>query len=234
VSTLHVTNGSAIIPAIRDAGITGRVVPWDDVLHEGPVPVGLNVAALREVRVDFLALASDRPRAAIERSLRDRDEALERLHDVDEIVLWFEPDLYDQLQLIQVLDRLRGDQSRVTAVPADTYLCDLDCATLFAARRAITSSQRLAASDAWDAFRSPDPRHIVAALERVSDLPHLAPALGRHLEQYPSRRNGLSRTEQQTLEAVARGVTRLSDVFRAANHEREEAVFMGDLAFRLG
>jgi hypothetical protein len=26
----------------------------------------------------------------------------------DEIVLWFEHDLYDQLQLIQILDRLRG------------------------------------------------------------------------------------------------------------------------------
>ena len=42
---LHVTNGSAVISAMREAGIDGTIVPWDDVLHEGPVPAGLNIAA---------------------------------------------------------------------------------------------------------------------------------------------------------------------------------------------
>ena len=42
---------------------------------------------------------------------------------VDEIVLWFEHDLYDQLHLLQILDRLPLDGGpRVTAVPADDYL----------------------------------------------------------------------------------------------------------------
>ncbi len=103
---LHLTNGSAIIPAMRDGGISGRIVPWDDVLHEGPVPAGLNAAALRDVRAAFLATWVEQPRTVIEQSLRERDETLERLSDVDEIVLWFEHDLYDQLQLVQVLDRL--------------------------------------------------------------------------------------------------------------------------------
>ena len=228
---LHVTNGQAVIPLIRAAGIEGSIVPWDDVLHEGPVPAGLNRAALRDLRADFLATWVEEPREAIERSLHQRDDVLEDLRGVDEIVLWFEHDLYDQLQLIQVLDRLAADGPPVTAVPGHTYLTNGDAGALFAARRDVTSSQRLAASDAWDAFRSPDPRNVAHVIERIGDLPHLGPALQRHLEQFPSRRNGLSRTEQQTLEAVARGVSRLRDVYVAANHDREDAVFMGDLAF---
>lgn len=263
---LHLTNGSAVIPHIREAGITGSIVSWDDVLHEGPVRAGLNIVAMRETRADFLASCGWGSRDQIARSLAARDAALENLHRVDEIVLWFEHDLYDQLQILQILDRLPIDGGPiVTAVPGDDYLVGLmpglkpwpagsdqgpagggqtrlwsagpgfspgrRFAELFASRREVTSSQRIAARDAWDAFRSEDPRSIVAVLPRVTDLPHLPAALRRHLQQFPSTRNGLSRTEQQTLEALSRGVTNARAVFLQANHQSEEAVFMGDAAF---
>jgi hypothetical protein len=243
VSFLHITNGSAIIPFMREAGIAGHIVPWDDVLHEGPVRAGLNVAAMREARADFLASCGWGSRDEILRSLGARDASLEaassgiRVHGlhVDEIVLWFEHDLYDQLQLLQILDRLPTDGGpAVTAVPDDDYLGHQPAARfpeLFASRRGVSSAQRLTARDAWDAFRSEDPRALVDVLQRVSDLPHLPAALRRHLQQLPSVRNGLSRTEQQALEAIARGVTLLRDVFVQANHKSEEAVFMGDAAF---
>ncbi|HEY3186281.1 MAG TPA: hypothetical protein VGJ70_02320 [Solirubrobacteraceae bacterium] len=45
--TLHVTNGDAVAPAI--AAVTGRdVLPWRDVLHDGPVPAGLDADALAQ------------------------------------------------------------------------------------------------------------------------------------------------------------------------------------------
>jgi hypothetical protein len=248
VSFLHITNGSAITPFMREAGIVGHIVPWDDVLHEGPVRAGLNVAAMRDARADFLASCGWGSRDEILRSLGARDAALEAassgirvdgLH-VDEIVLWFEHDLYDQLQILQILDRLPLDGGPLlTAVPGDDYLAGsrpglkpgTRFSELFASRREVTSSQRIAARDAWDAFRSEDPRAIVDVIQRVSDLPHVPAALRRHLQQLPSVRNGLSRTEQQALEAIARDVTLLRDVFVQANHRSEEAVFMGDAAF---
>ena len=234
MSRLHITNGSAIIPLIREAGISGRIVPWDDVLHEGPVPAGLNVAAMRHVRAEFIAGGVD-SFDAVMRSFTARDAVLDDLDGVDEIVLWLEHDLYDQLQLVQILERLATDRGPVvTAVPDDDYLGTQPAARfagLFAARRQITSAQRLAAHDAWDAFRSADPRAILAVLPRVTVLPHLGPALQRHLQQFPSIDDGLSRTERQALEAIAAGHSLVKRVYVAANHEREDAVFMGDLAF---
>jgi hypothetical protein len=230
---LHLTNGRAIIPMMREAGISGRIVPWDDVLHEGPVPAGLNVAALRQVRAEFIA-STDGSFEEVARSFLDRDAALEDLAGIDEIVLWFEHDLYDQLQLVQILDRLGGDLLPLSAVPGDDYLGTQSIgrfAGLFAARQPMTSAHYVAARDAWDAFRSPDPRAIHYVLPRLSVFRHLAPALGRHLQQFPSVANGLSRTEQQALEAIAAGALPMKRVYVAANHEREEAVFMGDLAF---
>jgi hypothetical protein len=235
VRLLHITNGSTLIEKMREAGVAGRIVPWNDVLHEGPVPAGLNPAALRELRADFLATWGDQPRDVVARELRERDDALDDLAGIDEVVLWFEHDLYDQLQLIQVLERLPVDRGApVTAVPGDDYLGPQPPERfpgLFLARREVTSAQQIAARDAWDAFRASDPRPLVDALDRVTALPHLASALRRHLQQFPSVDNGLSRTEQQTLETLARGAARVKDAYVQANHEREEAVFMADSVF---
>lgn len=244
---LHLTNGRSVIPQLREAGIADPIVPWDDVLHDGPVPAGLGPAALAERRAAFLAACGWDSYDHILRGLRERDAALQQAlpagdragehaaRPIDEIVLWFEHDLYDQLQLLQILDRMPLDGGPlVTAVPDEEYLGRLPAARmqgLYAARREVTSSARLAARDAWDAFRSPDPRAIVEAMPRVSAMPRLEPALLRHLEQFPSMSNGLSRTEQQALEAVDAGTHRVADVYRAAHHEREPALFMGDAPF---
>ena len=244
---LHLTNGTAVIPGMRSAGIEGAIVPWEDALHEGPVPLGLNIAAMRERRAEFLAACGWGKSVELIRMLAERDTALESAAAkldparresrarVDEIVLWFEFDLYDQLQLLQILERLPLDGTpRVTAVADDEYLGHLTPARLgdiFATRREVTSAERVAARDAWTAFRSPDPRAIADVLPRVTVLRHMPDALRRHLEQFPSVENGLSRTEQQALEAVAAGVWRAGDVFVRTHVQQEAAFFMGDSTF---
>jgi hypothetical protein len=245
---LHLTNGKAIIENVRGIAGPAPIVPWDDVLHEGPVPAGLGPAALRERRADFLAGAGADSFKEILKGLEERDRALEEaLVDprCDEIVLWFEHDLYDQLHLIQILDRVpidgppsRGRSGeaggpRISLVQPRTYLGHQplsDYPGLFDGRRMVTSAERIAARDAWGSFRSSDPRAILDVLPRITVLPHLGPALTRHLEQFPSLRNGLSRTEQATLDVIQSGVTRVRDVF-VASQGREEAFFMGDAGF---
>ena len=37
-SPLHVTNGDSAANTLRQTALGGAVLPWQDVLHEGPVP----------------------------------------------------------------------------------------------------------------------------------------------------------------------------------------------------
>jgi hypothetical protein len=62
-------------------------------------------------------------------------------------------------------------------------------------------------------------------------LPFAGPALRRHLQQFPSTFNGLSRSEHQALEAIAAGACRVRDAFVRSHHQREDPVFLGDLVF---
>ena len=152
---------------MREAGITGAIVPWEDVLHEGPVPEGLGSPRMLDRRAEFLAGCGWAPFETIRRSLADvtprssRRPGARRASPpgtmVDEIVLWLEHDLYDQLHRLQILDRVPLDGTpRITAVPDDDYLGLQPPGRfreLFGRRREVTSAERIAARDGWTAFR---------------------------------------------------------------------------------
>jgi len=107
---------------------------------------------------------------------------------------------------------------------------------LFPSRAEVSRSQLELAGCAWAAFCSPDPTALVEVLNSdTSPLPFLEGALARHLEQFPSVTNGLSRSENQILAAVAAGTHELGGVFSVSTTEMEERPFMGDatLAFYL-
>jgi hypothetical protein len=153
-------------------------------------------------------------------------------------VLWFEPDLYDQLQLLQVLDRLSRDDlagTRVTAVESVERMGDLEeseAKDLYAARSALPEDARELAARAWRRFRDPDPTRLeVLAVRPHPELPHLQAAIVRLLAELPGSRDGLSRSERQIIEALAGGPLVALEAFVAAHHAREEIVFLGDTVF---
>ena len=72
-----------------------RRAPWRDALHEGPL-------GTREARARSSPRAASAAYQALLSDLVARDDALGGARDV---VLWFEHDLYDQLQLVEILAR---------------------------------------------------------------------------------------------------------------------------------
>lgn len=237
-NALHITNGDAAAARIKAAGIPGMILPWRDVLHEGPVPTGLSLDELRPIRVRFIADQGWGEYDLVERSFYNRDGILHQFRDYDEVALWFEHDLYDQLQLIQILDYLAGaapHRTKLSLIDSSEYLTAIDIDDLparYTERRPVDANQLLLGSIAWKAFRSDRPSDIAALLaDDISPLPHLGNALQRHLQEFPSVRNGLSRSEIQALEAIDGGNTSLREAFIKAHHEREEAIFLGDTVF---
>lgn len=243
---LHVTNGDSAGGSLVASGLPGAVVAWRDVLHEGPVPAGLAPEALREVRSRYLAERGWGAYATTLAGFAARDAALAKAASHDEVVLWFEHDLYDQLQLIQILDRLADDDpgaARLSLISVGDYpvaprflglgqLTPAQLAGLFPTRQAVTPGELALGRAAWAAFRASDPSAIETLLAGdTSALLFLADALRRHLEEYPALGDGLARTEHLILETVAGQGTATPPELFAATQEREERPFMGDLSF---
>jgi hypothetical protein len=103
---------------------------------------------------------------------------------------------------------------------------------LHARRTPLTHPQVRLAAQAWTAFTSPAAAAITEVLDTdTSALPYLAAALRRHLEEFPSTQTGLSRSEQQALEAIDAGAETPGEAFLSSHHEREDAIFLGDSIF---
>jgi hypothetical protein len=239
---LHVTNGESAANTLRQTSLGGAVLPWRDTLHEGPVPA-LPRDELLRARAAFLASCGWGSRDAIFSSLERRDRELgAAFRDGLHVVVWLEHDLYDQLQLLDVLTLARelGGAPELIVVgsfpgkPAFRGLGELtadELQSLWPARAAATPQDLDAASTAWDAVRAPEPTALAACAEaHVPALPFLAPALHRLLQELPAVTDGLSATERRALAAIATDDHTAESAFLAAQLS-EEAPFLGDTWF---
>ena len=211
---LHVINGESVAGTLRETSLAGVALSWDDVLHVGPL--AFDPGASRRVRARFLAGHGWGDAVAIESGLERRDELLA---GAGRVVIWVEHDLFDQLQLLQILAQV-ADETDVELVQADDFLGELDAAALEAVwlrRRRVPPVTRRAARESWRAVT--EGRLDVD----VPELPHLAAALRRFAEE----REPLSRTKHQLLALLANGPKTPLELF-VANQQLEEAPFLGD------
>jgi hypothetical protein len=239
-AALHVTNGDATVPELLATGLMETVLPWRDVLHEGPVP-DVPDAELRAIRARFLN-GENAADVGTEAELERRDRTLAAGRG-GAYMLWFEADLYDQLQLVQILARLQElgvSAERVTLICIGEHLGsahfgglgELDAGQLArlpdTAAAVLTPAALELAASAWAALRAPEPAGLRAiAATPSAELRFLAAAFDRLGREYPSTRDGLSLTERRLLAAVAAGAPDAGAAFvRAA--AKEARPFLGD------
>lgn len=161
-------------------------------------------------------------------------------------MVWMDHRLSDQLIMIKMLDwfshqNLGGVHLSLICIgryPAREHFVGLgeltadQLASLADTRQRVTDAQFGLAQAAWNAFTSPDPTAIERFIDTdTSELPFVATALRRHLEQFPWVDAGLSRTERQALSTLQeRGALSGRRLF-AAVQSQEEQSFMGNLSF---
>ncbi len=222
---------------LERSGVPGTFVVWPDILYEGPTPLATGEEWIA-ARTGYLAGVAGPDAADMAAQYRRNDAALESFRAHDEVVFWFEHDLFDQLLLIRHLwwmkERRAEGAVRFSLVCRDVYLGPLEpeqFPPLFAERQPITGGQIELGSRAWRAFCSDDPTRLLPfSAQQSPELPYLAAALRRFLQEYPSTRNGLSRTEHQILRVLSDGPVSVGAAFRAST-DLEDAIFMGDLSF---
>lgn len=234
---LVITNGDAAGEVLRRTLHGSEVLPWRDVLHEGPVPLTEALEDLTATRVAYLGSSGAGDRGTIEFELTSRDRGIAVSGQFDRVVLWFEHDLYDQLQLLQVLDWF-ADHPRpdgtLLLVQTEDYIGRQEpeeIARLAETAVPVTQAQCALAKRAWAALRQPTPEPWAKLLgEDTSALPFLHTSILRMLEELPGP-DGLSRTERQMLATIeaTESITALG--LFVAVQKMEDAEFMGDWSF---
>ncbi|MCV6577035.1 MAG: DUF1835 domain-containing protein [Cohaesibacter sp.] len=235
MKTLIITNGDSAADLLKEAGIGDTILPWRDVLHEGPIPDADDDLFVK-IRSKHHATGSHQSAKDIFQQFRDRNQTLQQHQDFERIELWFEHDLYDQLQILQSLDhlaRLKRVHS-VFLVQAPTYLGTQKPDTIGRFKDLglpVLDSMFSFASKAWDAYRTNNAPEQINAIRQgpIPGFPFMGQALKRCLEELPGK-DGLSRTQRQILYTLNRGINRPGMLF-AQVLNMEEAAFLGDWGF---
>ena len=240
---LHVTNGESAGNTLRQTGLGGAVLPWQDVLHDGPVPdcrargaaadacdvplrVRLGAPRARSARRSSGATASSARHCGTGAASCSGSSTTSTTSSSCSTCSHWRTASGGSLESI-VVDAFPGK-------PSFRGLGELtpdELETLWPERREVTAETLEEAAAAWAAFRAPDPVGLAELAARGSEqLPFLAAALQRLLEELPGVADGLSRTERQALQVIA-GEARHSDARVPGHAGLEEAPFLGDAWF---
>lgn len=238
---LHVTNGDSVTGTLGSA-VPGEKTTWAEALHEGPIPLETAPEEWRQIRAHYYASRGWGTVAANLSKLAAWDRALEQFREYDEVVLWFEHDLFDQLLLIRHLDWFSKrdlGQTRLSLICIGEFpdvarfrglgtLDSAQLASLFGTQHPVSNAQMRLGSDAWRAFGSSDPRAMESLLASdTSAIPFLADAFLRHLAEFPSTSNGLGRTESHALSLLSDGPRTAATLF-VPIMEAEPRPYLGD------
>jgi RNA polymerase sigma factor (sigma-70 family) len=239
---LHILNGDATRIPLEQSSVPGTFSVWGDVFYEGPVPRDVSDREFIEVRSRHHTGERFSYEEALAMGLRWLS-GLESYTAHDEVIIWCEHDLYDQMLLINLLDFFArqsvkprqlsliciGEFPAVVPFHGLGQLGPDQLASLLDTRQRVSERQLALGQSAWRAFTGDDPTAIERLLMRdTSSLPFLDGALRRLLEEFPDTRTGLPRTERTILALLGEhGTLHFRELF-SLQQQTEERVFMGD------
>ena len=244
---LHIHNGDSTAGTARNAGLPGTHVAWREAMVCGPTPGDLSDAEFMDVRANHLCDTYEVSFEKCQADLQAQQRTLEEFSDHEEVVLWFEHDLFCQVHLIYLLNwfsRRELGRTRLSLISIDEFpgikifhglgqLNEAQLTSLLPKRADVTAAQLELGAKAWRAYSASDPASLIALMDSdLSALPFLREAFKRHLLRFPSTRNGLGRVENLGLELVAAGYPKFKSLFPAFMR-REPQYGFGDSQFYL-
>lgn len=229
---LHIVNGDATVARLAPLALPGDTLVWRDILVEGPVAPDVEVDALAAQRAPWLARRLGIDARDYVASGRAQAEGLARAAAHEELVIWFEQDLFCVVNLCHLaawLERV-PPPARVSLVFPSAPLGTTESArlaTLFAERAPFTTAQITEAATWWRVYAAADP---MTSTGGGGALAFLDTAWRLHLERFPSIRNGLGAIEARALATLDDSARTVADVFHETSRdERMRRHGLGDV-----
>ncbi|HKZ03687.1 MAG TPA: DUF1835 domain-containing protein [Pyrinomonadaceae bacterium] len=225
---LHIVNGESTAGTLRQSAVQGEMFSFRDALICGPTPAGVAGAEWRRTRARHLSEDYDDAREECEKRLLEQEQWLSSFSVHDVVVLWFEHDLFCQVNLLYLLDWFAQaplGKTHLSLINIGVFpgkgdfrglgeLSAAELASLFPARQAVTRRELDLGVSAWRAYCSADPTAIEALLQAdTTPQPFLKTALRAHLRRFPSLKNGLGCIENRSLELIDQGLRCFIDLF---------------------
>ncbi|MCV6629157.1 MAG: DUF1835 domain-containing protein [Flavobacteriaceae bacterium] len=215
-SVLHITNGDAFSNRFKKMKWKGDVITWREMLCEGKTTADIGSESFWRFRFDFLnKYYKVSKKQFIEKTLKEYRNLCNQKQQ-EQIVLWFEYDLFCQINLIAVLTWLKNHRKGASIQLVcsgnqfgESYLGlnqlnDQQLTELYNNRIELDADDLYFAEYVWQLYCSDNPIRLESISKfNSSQLPFITDAIAAHLKRFPSLRNGLNQIEQAAIELAA-------------------------------
>lgn len=208
-SYLHITNGDCTTEILENLQIEGKIITWREMLCEGKTTTDVGSEDFWKTRFDFLNNTYKvTKKTFIDFTLKEYRNLCKQ--NQDEIVLWFDYDLFCQINMLAVISWLKryrkgrkitliqcGNEEGFEKPVGYAHLSKESLLNLYHNRVTLTQDDIEYADYIWQLYCSDSPLRLetVHKLNPSSPFIYLTDAINAHLQRFPSIENGLNKIE---------------------------------------
>lgn len=214
-STLHITNGDSTTNYLQSLQFEGEFITWREMLCEGKTSIDVGSESFWKTRFDFFKSSYKvTKKTFIDLTLKEYRTLCQK-KDQKEIVLWFEYDLFCQINMIAIISWIKryrknekvslvcsGDVAGVKKRLALGELNEEQIREHYENRVELSQDDIEYADYIWQLYCSDSPLRLetVYKFNPMSPFTYLTDAIDVHLKRFPSIENGLNIVENYILD----------------------------------
>ena len=211
--TLHITNGHSLTAYLKELDFKGIILSWQEMLCEGPTLVNINSRSFFEERKAFLIDTYDIE--IDEYELLEELNKLDKVESYDQIVIWFEFDLFCQINMLGVINLILQKEidkpiylvtsGRVKGHSDLKGLAELEPDHLFEHfdnRIELGEKDLELARTLWHIYCGTDHNLFKPFIVEKSNFEYMGNCLRAHLERFPDAKNGLTAIDRNIFEIL--------------------------------
>ncbi|MAZ29024.1 MAG: DUF1835 domain-containing protein [Cytophagaceae bacterium] len=212
---LHITNGDSLTERLNEIHLDGDIIVWREMLCEGPTVQEVGSNEFITVREKFLKENYDIPEGDYEEKFISELEKFSRLGDFDEIILWFEFDLFCHINMLSAISyliqnkrkepiylvcsgRVKGEKE----LKGLSELSDKQLMAHYESKIHLTEDDLEMAAFIWELYCGHNPNQLKPEIRKSSNFKYLSSCIRAHLERYPNAMTGLNTLETNVLKLI--------------------------------
>ncbi len=212
---LHITNGDSLTERLREIDLEGDIIVWREMLCEGPTVTEVGTKEFVEVRKKFLLENYDITEADYESKFITQLKQLASINTYDEIILWFEFDLFCHINMLAAISYLIQNKKEEPVylvcsgrVPGEkdlkglSELSDKQLIAHYKNKLRLTEDDLEMANFIWQLYCGNNPNQLKTEIRKNSNFKYLSSCIRAHIERYPNIHTGLNTLETNILKLI--------------------------------
>ncbi|WP_034058478.1 DUF1835 domain-containing protein [Lacinutrix jangbogonensis] len=211
--TLNITNGRSLTNYLEKENYEGDILTWHEMLCEGPTEKEIDTTSFFEKRKVFLESVYNAEYDILK--VQSEIRKTNNINDYQEVILWFEYDLFCHINLIAAISLLKQKGIRIPiflvcsgriegeiGLKGLAELTPEQLSTHYKDKIELSIDDIALAQKAWRIYCDHDHNLLKPLITRPSNFKYLSICLKAHLKRFPDTRSGLSTLQYNILKLI--------------------------------